>query len=141
MEVISETEMKKMSRYEIVGFEVVPCSVKRDTTAMSNLSMYDKVDPVDCPLELDKSQAIQEQGKISFTYEVVFVKSDVRWPSRWDACLRMEGDKVHWFSIMNSLMVLFFPAGILFVIFLRTVRRDLTRYEELDEKSQAQMTE
>ncbi|CAL9149684.1 unnamed protein product [Musa hybrid cultivar] len=133
--------MKKMSRYEIVGFDVFPCSVKRDTTAMSKLSMYDKVDPVDCPLELDKSQAIQEQGKISFTYEVVFVKSDVRWPSRWDAYLRTEGDKVHWFSIMNSLMAIFFPAGILFAIFLRTVRRDLTRYEELDEESQAQMTE
>ncbi|KAG6489401.1 hypothetical protein ZIOFF_050670 [Zingiber officinale] len=28
------------------------------------------------------------QEKISFTYEVVFVKSDIRWPSRWDAYLK-----------------------------------------------------
>nr|CAN79628.1 hypothetical protein VITISV_002583 [Vitis vinifera] len=32
-------------------------------------------------------------------------------------------------------------AGIVFVIFLRTVRRDFTRYEELDKEAQAQMNE
>ena len=35
----------------------------------------------------------------------------------------------------------FFLAGIVFVIFLRTVRRDFTRYEELDKEAQAQMNE
>ncbi|KAJ7536740.1 hypothetical protein O6H91_12G080500 [Diphasiastrum complanatum] len=34
-----------------------------------------------------------------------------------------------------------FEKRIVFVIFLRTVRRDLTRYEELDKEAQAQMTE
>ncbi|URD93254.1 transmembrane 9 superfamily member [Musa troglodytarum] len=140
MGMITETDGKN-SGYEIVGFEVVPCSVKRDPEAMLKLNMYDKVDSVNCPLELDKSQTIREQERISFTYEVVFVKSDIRWPSRWDAYLKMGGARVHWFSIMNSLMVIFFLAGIVFVIFLRTVRRDLTRYEELDKESQAQMNE
>jgi hypothetical protein len=42
---------------------------------------------------------------------------------------------------MNSLMVILFLAGIVFIIFLRTVRRDLTRYEELDKEAQAQMNE
>lgn len=141
MGVISETDKNKMSGYEIVGFEVVPCSVKRDPESMSKLNMYDKVDPVNCPLELDKCQVIREQERITFSYEVEFVKSDIRWPSRWDAYLKMDGARVHWFSIMNSLMVIFFLAGIVFVIFLRTVRRDLTRYEELDKESQAQMNE
>lgn len=141
MGVISETDKKKMSGYEIVGFEVIPCSVKRDPVSMSKLNMYDKIDPVTCPLELDKCQIIREQEKITFSYDVEFVKSDIRWPSRWDAYLKMEGARVHWFSIMNSLMVIFFLAGIVFVIFLRTVRRDLTRYEELDKEAQAQMNE
>ncbi|KAL5972317.1 Transmembrane 9 superfamily member 12 [Asimina triloba] len=141
MGVISETDKKKASGYEIVGFQVVPCSVKRDPNAMSKLKRYDHADPVNCPLELDKSQIIQEQAKITFTYEVEFVKSDIRWPSRWDAYLKMDGARVHWFSILNSLMVIFFLAGIVFVIFLRTVRRDLTRYEELDKEAQAQMNE
>ena len=72
---------------------------------------------------------IKEHEQISFTYEVVFEKSEIRWPSRWDAYLKMEGARVHWFSILNSLMVISFLVGIVFVIFLRSVRRDLTKYE------------
>ncbi|MCL7042901.1 hypothetical protein MKW94_022060 [Papaver nudicaule] len=140
MAVVPESE-KKLNGYEIVGFEVVPCSVKRDPEAMLKLKMYDAVDPINCPVELEKSQIIREQERVTFTYDVEFVKSDIRWPSRWDAYLKMEGARVHWFSIMNSLMVIFFLAGIVFVIFLRTVRRDLTRYEELDKEAQAQMNE
>ncbi|XP_077222640.1 transmembrane 9 superfamily member 12-like [Tasmannia lanceolata] len=139
--VTSETDKKMASGYEIVGFEVVPCSIKHDPEAMSKLKMYEKVDGVTCPAEHDKPQIIREQEKVTFTYEVEFVKSDIRWPSRWDAYLKMEGARVHWFSILNSLMVIFFLAGIVFVIFLRTVRRDLTRYEELDKEAQAQMNE
>ncbi|CAK9151817.1 unnamed protein product [Ilex paraguariensis] len=141
MGVISEADKKKASGYEIVGFVVVPCSIKYDPEKMIKLHMYDNTTSVNCPQELDKSQIIREQERISFTYEVEFVKSNIRWPSRWDAYLKMEGSRVHWFSILNSLMVIFFLAGIVFVIFLRTVRRDLTRYEELDKEAQAQMNE
>lgn len=141
MGVITEADKKKASGYEIVGFEVFPCSVKYEPEKMEKLHMYDPVSPVNCPLELDKSQVIRQQERVTFTYEVQFVKSSIRWPSRWDAYLKMEGSRVHWFSILNSLMVIFFLAGIVFVIFLRTVRRDLTRYEELDKEAQAQMNE
>ncbi|XP_071697372.1 transmembrane 9 superfamily member 12-like [Rutidosis leptorrhynchoides] len=137
----SADDQKKASGYEIVGFEVFPCSVKYDPEKMAKLHQYDEVPSVNCPLDLEKSQVIREQERISFTYEVEFVKSDTKWPSRWDAYLKMDGARVHWFSILNSLMVIFFLAGIVFVIFLRTVRRDLTRYEELDKESQAQMNE
>ncbi|PQM37693.1 transmembrane 9 superfamily member 12 [Prunus yedoensis var. nudiflora] len=139
--VISEAEKKKASGFEIVGFEVYPCSVKYDPDTMKKKSMYQSIPAVNCPSELEKSQIIREQEKVSFTYEVEFVKSDIRWPSRWDAYLKMEGALVNWFSILNSFMVIFFLAGIVFVKFLRTVRRDLTRYEELDKESQAQMNE
>uniref|UniRef100_A0A0D6QXN9 Transmembrane 9 superfamily member n=1 Tax=Araucaria cunninghamii TaxID=56994 RepID=A0A0D6QXN9_ARACU len=141
MGIAPETDKsKKKSGFEVVGFEVVPCSVKRDPTVMSKHKMYDIVPSVQCDQEMQQ-QVIKEQEQITFTYEVSFVKSDIRWPSRWDAYLKMDGARVHWFSILNSLMVISFLAGIVFVIFLRTVRRDLTKYEELDKEAQAQMTE
>ena len=141
MNVISDSDKKKASGFEIVGFEVYPCSVKFNPDLMSKHKMYDKLVSVSCPTEIEKSQVIREHERVSFTYEVEFVKSNIKWPSRWDAYLKMEGARVHWFSILNSLMVIFFLAGIVFVIFLRTVRRDLTRYEELDKEAQAQMNE
>ncbi|CAL5403250.1 unnamed protein product [Camellia sinensis] len=140
MGVISEADEKVASGYEIVGLEVVPCSVKHDPKAMLRHHIYDNI-YVNCPFELDKSQMIREQERVSFTYEVEFVKSDIRWPSRWDAYLKMEGAQVHWFSILNALMVIFFLAGIVFALCLRTVRSDLTMYEELDKEAQAQMNE
>lgn len=141
LNVISDSDKKKASGFEIVGFEVYPCSVKFNPEVMSKHKMYDNLTSVSCPTEIEKSQIIREQERVSFTYEVEFVKSNIKWPSRWDAYLKMEGARVHWFSILNSLMVIFFLAGIVFVIFLRTVRRDLTRYEELDKEAQAQMNE
>lgn len=127
--------------YMVVGFEVVPCSVQHNVDSAKKLNIYDKYPfPIKCdPTRL--SMAIKEGEPMVFTYEVSFVESDIKWPSRWDAYLKMEGAKVHWFSILNSLMVITFLAGIVFVIFLRTVRRDLTRYEELDKEAQAQMNE
>ncbi|KAI3850433.1 hypothetical protein MKX03_037202 [Papaver bracteatum] len=135
-------EPEKKSRYEIVGFEVILCSIKHDLAAMKKLMMYDNVDPLNCPVDLEKSQIIRKEEQVSFAYEVEFVKSDIRWPSRWDAYLKMEeGAGVHWVSITNSLMVIFLLACVVFVIFLRTVRRDLATYEEVDREAQAQMNE
>ncbi|KAJ1698501.1 hypothetical protein LUZ63_007013 [Rhynchospora breviuscula] len=125
----------------VVGFEVVPCSFKHDSESIKTLKMHDKY-PVKIQCDpTTVSMSIKENQPVVFTYEVSFMESDIKWPSRWDAYLKMEGAKVHWFSILNSLMVIAFLAGIVFVILLRTVRRDLTRYEELDKEAQAQMNE
>ncbi|KAJ8753103.1 hypothetical protein K2173_017639 [Erythroxylum novogranatense] len=127
--------------YMVVGFEVVPCSISHNIKSVKDLKMYGKyASQIKCD-PTTVTMAIKEKEPIVFTYEVTFEESDIKWPSRWDAYLKMEGSKVHWFSIMNSLMVITFLAGIVLVIFLRTVRRDLTRYEELDKEAQAQMNE
>ncbi|KAI8023512.1 Transmembrane 9 superfamily member 11 [Camellia lanceoleosa] len=127
--------------YMVVGFEVVPCSFQHNIESLKNLKMYDKY-PSAIKCESGAvAMAVKENEPVAFTYEVTFVESDIKWPSRWDAYLKMEGAKVHWFSILNSLMVITFLAGIVLVIFLRTVRRDLTHYEELDKEAQAQMNE
>ncbi|EAZ24951.1 hypothetical protein OsJ_08732 [Oryza sativa Japonica Group] len=129
------------SGWMVVGFEVVPCSIKHNPDDVKSLKMYGKYPrSIKCD-PTTVSMSIKENEPIVYTYEVSFVESDIKWPSRWDAYLKMEGAKVHWFSILNSLMVIAFLAGIVFVILLRTVRRDLTRYEELDSEAQAQMNE
>jgi transmembrane 9 superfamily protein 2/4 len=126
--------------FMVVGFEVIPCSVVRDAKAASKLEDGQTLPPASCNPD-GPHQAVKVDEQIVFSYDVTFETSDIRWPSRWDAYLKMEGTRVHWFSILNSLMVISFLAGIVFVIFLRTVRRDLTKYEELDKEAQSQMTE
>lgn len=64
-----------------------------------------------------------------YTYDVYWELTDISWASRWDAYLRMPGGRVHWFSILNSLMVVVVMSSIVAMIMLRTIRRDLARYE------------
>ena len=63
--------------------------------------------------------------------------SDIEWASRWDAYLAMPNGSVHWFSILNSLLVVLVMSVIVAVILMRTVRRDLAKYEELLVEGQA----
>ena len=66
-----------------------------------------------------------------YTYDVQWSGSSVSWASRWDAYLKMPGGRVHWFSILNSLMVVLVMSSIVAMIMMRTIRRDLARYEGL----------
>lgn len=68
-------------------------------------------------------------SKIVYTYDTFWEESDISWASRWDAYLKMPGGRVHWFSILNSLMVVLVMSSIVAMIMLRTIRRDLARYE------------
>ena len=38
-------------------------------------------------------------------------ESDIKWASRWDTYLTMSDVQIHWFSIINSVVVVFFLSG------------------------------
>jgi len=110
----------------VVGFEVQPCSIKRRAgKAIENL---------DCGIDADRPpepQEIKEGEQVVYSYDVFWQISQTRWASRWDAYLRMPGGKVHWFSILNSLLIVLVMASLVATILIRTVRRDLAKYEQL----------
>merc|ERR1719181_1647047 len=68
---------------------------------------------------------------IIYTYDVRWTESSQRWASRWDNYLKMTGGQIHWFSILNSLMIMLFLSGMVAMILLRTLYRDITKYNEL----------
>lgn len=55
-------------------------------------------------------------------------QSEIRWASRWDTYLRMTDDQIHWFSIVNSVMIVLFLSGMVAMIMLRTLHRDIVKY-------------
>ncbi|MEW5298849.1 MAG: hypothetical protein WDW38_000420 [Sanguina aurantia] len=112
--------------YMIVGFEVSPCSIQRDAGK--------EVEDIVCGVDNDAhitAQEVTEGSKIVYTYDVYWQDSKIKWASRWDAYLRMPGGKVHWFSIGNSVLVVLVMATIVATIMIRTVHRDLAKYEAL----------
>jgi len=72
-----------------------------------------------------------EAGTVLFTYDVTWRPSDVHWASRWDIYLSMNDAvpaKVHWFSIVNSLMIVVFLSALVCMILLKSVYGDISRY-------------
>ena len=46
--------------------------------------------------------------------------------------LLMGDEQIHWFSIINSLMIVLFLSGMVAMIMLRTLHRDFQRYNQLE---------
>ncbi|KAI3889614.1 hypothetical protein MKW92_012228 [Papaver armeniacum] len=82
----------------------------------------------------DSPQEVEENKEIIFTYDVEFQESDIKWASRWDTYLLMADDQIHWFSIVNSLMIVLFLSGMVAMIMLRTLYRDISKYNQLETK-------
>lgn len=120
----------------IVGFEVEPFSVQHKAKD-GGLSTCDPASNVLVTHE-GAPQAIKAGEEVTFTYDVLFRLSDIRWASRWDTYLLMTDDQIHWFSIINSLMIVLFLSGMVGMIMLRTLHRDISKYNQLETAEEAQ---
>eukprot|EP00442_Polarella_glacialis_P045563 CAMPEP_0115078352 /NCGR_PEP_ID=MMETSP0227-20121206/17506_1 /TAXON_ID=89957 /ORGANISM="Polarella glacialis, Strain CCMP 1383" /LENGTH=626 /DNA_ID=CAMNT_0002465737 /DNA_START=69 /DNA_END=1949 /DNA_ORIENTATION=+ len=123
---------EKYEGYRIVGFEVEPRSmlqaVKSDPTSTLGLAAVCEVQQDGIP---DQLMDLDSHNEIVYTYDVKWEYSEMRWASRWDNYLMMTGGQIHWFSILNSLMIMLFLSGMVAMILLRTLWRDITKYNEL----------
>ncbi|GJN38969.1 hypothetical protein PR202_gb28055 [Eleusine coracana subsp. coracana] len=126
----------------IVGFEVKPYSVKHeyDGEWKGTGTHLKTCDPHSRRLvaDSDSPQEVEANKEIIFTYDVNFEESDIKWASRWDTYLLMTDDQIHWFSIINSLMIVLFLSGMVAMIMLRTLYRDISKYNQLENQEDAQ---
>lgn len=77
---------------------------------------------------------------INYTYSVYFQRNDdVKWASRWDYILdSLKQTNIQWFSILNSLVIVLFLSGMVAMIMLRTLHKDIARYNQIDNAEDAQ---
>jgi transmembrane 9 superfamily member 2/4 len=64
--------------------------------------------------------------------------SQIKWSSRWDTYLTTYDEPIHWFSIINSVMIVLFLTGMVAMIILRTLHRDIAKYNQLETAGEAQ---
>lgn len=141
----------------ITGFDVHPVSIEHTfgddkVDLETNLEAANKKDgfstctkdaesPVNEPetyLRL-RSGAAGESMKIMYSYEVNWVESDIPWADRWDVYLvGSPDDEIHYFAIVNSLMIVVFLTGAVGTIMIRTLKRDIAGYNELQTLEEAQ---
>lgn len=80
------------------------------------------------PLELDENGGT----KVTYTYGVYWTKSATAWATRWDSYLPVLDPKIHWFSLVSSAIIVLFLCAMVGAILMRTLRKDIARYNRLD---------
>eukprot|EP00406_Dinophysis_acuminata_P043499 CAMPEP_0179311090 /NCGR_PEP_ID=MMETSP0797-20121207/52504_1 /TAXON_ID=47934 /ORGANISM="Dinophysis acuminata, Strain DAEP01" /LENGTH=647 /DNA_ID=CAMNT_0021020847 /DNA_START=67 /DNA_END=2008 /DNA_ORIENTATION=- len=122
--------------FRVVGFEVYPQSLKHSRKSDSKPSEIECEDADDLLPHFD----INEHESVVYSYDVTWTPSPVRWASRWDTYLKMHEGQIHWFSIVNSLMIVLFLSGMVAMILLRTLHRDIAKYNDMSAEDTSEET-
>uniref|UniRef100_A0AAX7V9C2 Transmembrane 9 superfamily member n=1 Tax=Astatotilapia calliptera TaxID=8154 RepID=A0AAX7V9C2_ASTCA len=111
----------------LVAATLEPKSIKH--TDEKNLNC-DGGNPMEVPAEFNGDVSI------IYTYAVTFEEDNtIKWASRWDYILvSMPHTNIQWFSIMNSLVIVLFLSGMVAMIMLRTLHKDIARYNQVDQE-------
>jgi transmembrane 9 superfamily protein 2/4 len=119
--------------YRVVGVDVEARSVSAIESAES-VSANCEDSSASVPQEIDA-----KTSSILFTYDVTWLRSDVAWASRWDMYLKIKENKIHWFSIINSLLVVLLLTIVIALVLVRTLHKDIAKYNSviMDEESSA----
>ncbi|XP_048400735.1 transmembrane 9 superfamily member 2-like isoform X2 [Stegostoma tigrinum] len=123
---------KEWEGARLVAAKLVPKSYNHVDASHLNC---DTSPPMEIPAE-DKEKKIN----IFYTYSVKFMEdAKIKWASRWDYILEsMPHTNIQWFSIMNSLVIVLFLSGMVAMIMLRTLHKDIARYNQIDSAEDAQ---
>ncbi|KAL3914437.1 MAG: hypothetical protein SGILL_006103 [Bacillariaceae sp.] len=130
----------------ITGFDVHPVSISHDipesgvVTAKTQISSCQGMNVENDPnrflsLSFDQGHSVS----VVYSYDVQWIKNDLEWADRWDVYLvGAPDDDIHYYSIVNSLMIVLFMTGAIATIMIRTLRKDIAGYNELQTLEEAQ---
>ncbi|KAA0709374.1 Transmembrane 9 superfamily member 2 [Triplophysa tibetana] len=109
----------------LVGATLEPRSIKHSNAEKPTC----EGPPMDIPADFTSNL------EVTYSYSVNFKRNDeIKWASRWDYILvSMPHTNIQWFSIMNSLVIVLFLSGMVAMIMLRTLHKDIAKYNQIDQ--------
>lgn len=115
--------------------QVKPASIKH--ASEDNMDCNARNNPLIIPTTLSD----KEEFAIIYSYRVTYIKNNtIKWSSRWDYILEsMPQTNIQWFSILNSLVIVLFLSGMVAMILLRTLHKDIARYNQMECGEDAQV--
>lgn len=118
----------------IISVKAIPKSVNQGDAKSPNCLATEPLAIRESSLKSGDTQSI------IYTYSVKFVQNNqVKWSSRWDYILEsIPHTNIQWFSILNSLVIVLFLSGMVAMIMLRTLHKDIARYNQMDSGEDAQ---
>lgn len=70
--------------------------------------------------------------EIAYTYSVHWRPSKTPWATRWDMYLKVLDPRIHVLALVNSAVIALFLCGLVAMILLRALHRDISRYNAVD---------
>ncbi|KAA8914473.1 hypothetical protein FN846DRAFT_896912 [Sphaerosporella brunnea] len=112
-------------RYRVVGVLVQPESISSKEDASKKFG-------ANCDDETKVSLNLDGDTDVLFTYSVYWRPSKTAWATRWDRYLGVVDPNIHWFSLVNSAIIVVFLTSMVGMVLLRALRKDINRYNQLD---------
>jgi transmembrane 9 superfamily member 2/4 len=122
--VLEDDDLEGMHR--IISFVAKPYSIEHDANPQSKCTTSNFTG-----LAQYKPLAATTKA-IVWSFGVTWEESDEQWQTRWDVYLNVEDHEIHWFSIMNSTLIVLFLSSMVAVILMRALRRDFTKYNRVE---------
>ncbi|GAA94687.1 uncharacterized protein L969DRAFT_623066 [Mixia osmundae IAM 14324] len=109
----------------VVGAVVWPRSIDSGRPSSSN-------GEADCYAERSYRLSETADNEFFWTYSVYWTPSATPWATRWDHYLHIFDPRIHWFSLINSIVIAVFLCIMVGTILARAVQKDLSRYNAID---------
>lgn len=119
-----EYHKRSPHEYRVVGATVYPRSIGSLSSGTSSTPNCASAQP----LQLREGASHQ----IAYTYNTYWTESKTPWATRWDNYLRVFDPRIHWFALINSIIIVAFLIVMVGVILMRSVSRDISRYNAID---------
>ncbi|KAI1318885.1 Transmembrane 9 super member 4 [Mortierella claussenii] len=126
--ILYQNQLRSSGGKVIVGFEVSPYSIDQG----------DNDSCPDDPLKVGAFQTVSDKEvEIQYTYSVQWIEDkEVTWNNRWNLYLVSTDVHVHWYSIVNSMVIMLFLTGLTALIIMRTLKKDIVIYNEEEMKDE-----
>ena len=125
-DIVIDYHQASKDSYRVVGVLVDPYSMKDSKFLDID---HGECGSTDAPVVLSEEKDTQ----VTYTYSVYWLPSTTSFATRWDKYLHVYDPKIHWFSLVNSAVIVTFLIGMVSTILVRTLRKDIARYNRLDQ--------
>lgn len=118
-------------QYRVVGVQVMPMSLAESArnSPGSSTDFSALCEDSGRPMVLSE----KDETKVTWTYRVYWVPSPTSFATRWDKYLHVFAPRIHWFSLVNSAVIVTFLIGMVMAVLNRTLKKDIARYNRLEE--------
>ena len=117
---------KSKTKYNVVGFQVVPLSIKHDMNKplCSNIS-----EEINNNFDIEKQILNEFVNNILFTYDIIFENSTKTFAYRWDF-YKPKKTRIHWYGIIISQSIILSLTIIIFFFFIRNINIEINQYNQ-----------